>query len=85
MGRPIDMERKRRESSIHDHAIDVSVAMVEWMDVPDCDRGDFKRRRAVNTFSWYMLCICTVHDFPIDIYTWVVLCFVEAVSWFLVD
>ena len=79
MGRLIDMERKRRESSIHYHANDLSVTMVRWVDVPDCDRGGFKRRRAVNTSCWYLLCICTVHD--INLYSWVVLCFVVAISW----
>ena len=31
----IDMERKGCESSIHDHDIDFSMAMVGWVDVPD--------------------------------------------------
>ena len=47
MGRPIDMERKWCESSIHDHDIDYSVAIVGLMDVLDSHRGDFRRRCAV--------------------------------------
>ena len=45
MGRPIDNERKGCKSSIHDHDID------RWSDVPDSDRGDFRRRRAVDISS----------------------------------
>ena len=32
-----------------------SVTMVGWMDVPDSDRGDFRRRRAVDISSYVML------------------------------
>ena len=51
MGWPIDMERKESESSIHDYMILTSVTMVGWADVPDSDRGDFGRRRAVDISS----------------------------------
>ena len=42
MGRPIDLERKGCESSIHDNDIDFSVTMVWWVDVPDSDQGNFR-------------------------------------------
>ena len=47
----INMERKGCESSIHDHDM-TSVTMVGWVDVPNSDRGDFRRRRAVNISSF---------------------------------
>ena len=50
MGRPFDMERKGRESSIHDNDIDFCVTMVWWLDVPDTDQGDFRRQRAVDIY-----------------------------------
>ena len=53
MGQPIDMESKGCESSIHDHGIDLSVTMVGWADVPDSDRGDFRRWRATDIPSWF--------------------------------
>ena len=28
------------------------VTIVRWADVPDSDRGDFRRRRAVDISSW---------------------------------
>ena len=34
-----------------------SVTMVGWADVPDSDRGDFRRRRAVDISSW----LCSHH------------------------
>ena len=43
------MERKGSESSIHDHD------MVGWADVPDSDRGDFRRRRAIDKSSLHTL------------------------------
>ena len=51
MGWLVDMERKGCESSIHDHDIDFYVTMVGCVDVPDSDRGDFRRWRAVNISS----------------------------------
>ena len=45
----IDMERKGCESIIHEHDRDLWVTMLGWVYVPDSDRGDFKRRRAVDT------------------------------------
>ena len=50
MGRPIDMDRKRCESSFMTMIL-ASVAMVGWADVPDSDWGDFRRRRAVDISS----------------------------------
>ena len=43
--------RKRFESSIHDHDIDLCVTMVVWMDVSDSDWGDFRRRHAIDISS----------------------------------
>ena len=40
------------ESSIHDHDIDFSVTMVGWMDVPDSNWGDFRRRHATYISSY---------------------------------
>ena len=37
----IDMERKGCES-IHDHDIDLCATIVEWVDLPDSDQGDFR-------------------------------------------
>ena len=48
MGWLVDMEWKGYESSIHDHDIDYCVTMVGWVGVPDNDRSDFRRRRAVD-------------------------------------
>ena len=48
MGRPIDMERIGCESLT---MILTSVTVVGWADVPDNDRGDFRRRRAVDISS----------------------------------
>ena len=48
MGAMIVMERKCSESIIHDHDCDLWVTMVEWVDVPCSDWGDFRRRRAVD-------------------------------------
>ena len=53
MGQPIDNERKGCESSIHDHDIDLC-DHGGWADVPDSDRGDFRRRRAVDVSSCFM-------------------------------
>ena len=36
----------------HDHDIDLCVTMAGWVDVPDSDRGDFIRRRAVGISSY---------------------------------
>ena len=51
MGWSIGMEQKGYESSIHDHDIEFCVTMVGWFDVPDGDRGDFRRLRAVDISS----------------------------------
>ena len=53
MGRPIDMEWKGCELIIHDHGIDFCVTMVQWVDVSNIDRGDIRRRRAVNTSTLF--------------------------------
>ena len=55
MGGLIDMEWGGCESIIHDHDHDLWVTMVGGVvDVPDLsDWGDFRRRRAVDTCSWY--------------------------------
>ena len=39
------------ELSIHDHAIDLFVTMVGWVDVLDSDWGDFRRQHAVDISS----------------------------------
>ena len=39
-------------ATIHDHGIDLFVTMVGWVDVPDSDKGDFKRRCAVDIPSF---------------------------------
>ena len=51
MGRPIDIVRKGWESSIHDDDIDLCVNLVRRVDVPDSDRCDFRRLRAVGISS----------------------------------
>ena len=40
------------ESSSHGDDTDLSVTVVCWVDVPDSDRGDFWRRRAVDISSF---------------------------------
>ena len=52
MGRLIEMERKWYGSSIIDHDIDFIVTMAGCVDVPDSDRGDIRRRRAVDISSF---------------------------------
>ena len=42
------MERKGCESPIYDHGRNLWVTVVGWVDVPDSDRDDFRRRRAVD-------------------------------------
>ena len=42
------MVLKGHESSIQARDIDHCVAMVGWVDVPDSDGGDFRRRRDVD-------------------------------------
>ena len=66
MARPIDMELKGCESSIHDHDL-TNVTMVGWADVPDSDRGDFRRQHAVDISSfvnapsqWEVVLQCTL-------------------------
>ena len=53
MGWPIGIERKGCDLIIHDNERDFCVTMVGWVDVPDSDRDDFRRRRAVNVSSYY--------------------------------
>ena len=36
---------------IHNHDHDILVTMMRWKDLPDNDRGDFRCRRAVDSFS----------------------------------
>ena len=50
MGQPIDNELKGCESSIHDHDIDLCDHGGVG-DVPNSDRGDFRRRRVINISS----------------------------------
>ena len=39
------------------------VTMMGWADVPDSDRGDFRRRRAVSISSFTQFCCCAhCHD-----------------------
>ena len=40
------------ELSICDHDIELCVTMVESVDVPDSNRGDFRQRCAINIYSW---------------------------------
>ena len=49
----IDMEGKGCESIFRDHECDLWVTMVGWVDVPDSDWGDFRRRRAVDISSLF--------------------------------
>ena len=51
------MEPNWCELSIHNHNIDFIVTMVGSMDAPDSDRGDFRRRRAVDTSSYIYIYI----------------------------
>ena len=51
MGGLIDMKQKYCEFFIHDHASDLCVIMVVWVDVPDNKRGDFRCERAIDTTS----------------------------------
>ena len=60
MGRPIDNERKGCESSIYDHDIDLC-DHGGVRDVPDSDRGDFRRRRTVDISSLHLL-PCKVYN-----------------------
>ena len=46
------MERKGCELIIHDHDPNFWVTIVGWVDVPDSERGNLRRRRAVDTSSW---------------------------------
>ena len=54
MGRPIDNEWKGCESSNHDHDIDLCDHGEVGGCTGDSDRGDFRRRRAVNISSLYL-------------------------------
>ena len=49
----IHMIQKGCESFVHDHGIDFCVIIVRWVDVPDNDQGDFRRRRAVDISSLF--------------------------------
>ena len=60
MGWPIDMERKGCESSWPWYRLVSSVTLMGWADVPDCQRGDFRRLCAVDISSlswWYLILI----------------------------
>ena len=48
MREQIDMEQIGCVSIIHGHDRDLWATMVGWMDVPDSDWGDFRRRRAID-------------------------------------
>ena len=50
MGRSIDMEQKDVSHQFM-NIILTSVTVVGWADVPDSDRSDFRRRRAVDISS----------------------------------
>ena len=61
MGRPIDNELKGCESSIHDHDIDLCDHGGVG-DVPNSDRGDFRRR--LSTYLVYLPCLLIFPGFP---------------------
>ena len=56
-----------------------SLTMVRWADVPDSDWGDFRRRRAVDIFSWIMDNCCEllmlsytdIRNWMMDIHYWI--------------
>ena len=54
MGGLIDMERKGCELVIPDYDFDLSGTMVGWVDVPHSDGGDYRCRRAINIFDFYV-------------------------------
>ena len=54
----IDMDKKGYKLSIYDHDIDFCVTMVEWVDVTDNDRGDIRRRRAIDISNY--ICVCGI-------------------------
>ena len=47
----IDVEQNGCEVINYDHDCDLWVTIVGWVDVPDSDWGDFRRRRAIDTSS----------------------------------
>ena len=51
MERPIEMERKDARHPFMT-VIMTYVTMVGWVDIPDSDRGDFRRQRAVDISSF---------------------------------
>ena len=53
MGGPIDTEQKGWESVIHNHDCDLLVSKVRCKDLPDSDRGDFRRWHAIDSSSLY--------------------------------
>ena len=65
MGWPVDKERKGCESSIHDHNIDFCVTMIECVDVPDSDWGDFRHRRAVDISSCFIYACIQMGDWKL--------------------
>ena len=54
MGRPTDNERKDVSHPFMTMIL-TCVTMVGWTDVPDSDRGDFRRQRAVDVSSFAIL------------------------------
>ena len=59
IGGLIDIERKGCELIIHDH--DLWVAILGWVDVPDSDQGDFRRRLAIDISSCH--CYYYLHHY----------------------
>ena len=51
MGRPIDMEQKGCESSIHDHDMDLCVAIMRLVDVLESNWDDFRCRHTIDISS----------------------------------
>ena len=51
IGGVIDIQQKKLDSGIHDHGRDLLVTKVRCKDLPNNDWGEFKCRRAVDTFS----------------------------------
>ena len=60
MDGPIDTERKACKLIIYVHERDLCVTMVGRVDVPDSDRGDFRRRRAFDISCYFRWCTCFV-------------------------
>ena len=52
MGGPIDMEQKWCELIIHGHDHDLCVTMVQWVNVLNSERGDYKHQHAIEMSSF---------------------------------